>query len=96
LPANPSRHADATTAFLHVLADPDPVAKRNSPEACDTLRIVAWPDPVIDTLGHDPRSWYVEHFWLGILGPKSISSRPIDAGREQCSTLATARFPSVS
>jgi len=26
---------------------------------------------VIDTLGHDPRSWYVEQFWLGIIGPTS-------------------------
>jgi hypothetical protein len=35
----------------------------------DTLHIVAWTDPVIDTLGHDPRSWYVEHFWLPVVGP---------------------------
>jgi hypothetical protein len=35
----------------------------------DTLHIVAWTDPVIDTLGHDPRSWYVEQFWLPIIGP---------------------------
>jgi hypothetical protein len=33
------------------------------------LRIVPWRDPVIDTLGHDPRSWYVEQFWLPIVGP---------------------------
>jgi hypothetical protein len=26
-------------------------------------------DPVIDTLGYDPRSWYVEQFWLPIVGP---------------------------
>lgn len=34
-----------------------------------SLRVVAWPDPVIDTLGYDPRSAYVEHFWLPVLGP---------------------------
>ena len=34
-----------------------------------TLPIRPWPDPVIDALGHDPRSTYVEQFWLGILGP---------------------------
>jgi hypothetical protein len=34
-----------------------------------TIRVVAWPDPVIDRLGYDPRSLYVETFWLGILGP---------------------------
>jgi hypothetical protein len=35
----------------------------------EVLRIVAWSDPVIDRLGYDPRSLYVETFWLGILGP---------------------------
>src|SRR3954447_25253100 len=36
------------------------------------LEIRPWPDSVIDELGHDPRSPYVERFWLGILGPSSI------------------------
>lgn len=36
-----------------------------------TLHVVAWPDPVIDTLGFDPRSSYVERYWLGILGPST-------------------------
>jgi len=35
------------------------------------LPIYPWPDPVIDALGHDPRSTYVELFWLGILGPST-------------------------
>ncbi|MFP5317146.1 MAG: hypothetical protein ACLGI2_02500 [Acidimicrobiia bacterium] len=35
------------------------------------LVIRPWPDPVIDVLGHDPRSPYVERFWLGILGPST-------------------------
>jgi hypothetical protein len=37
----------------------------------DSLYVRPWPDPVIDTLGHDPRSAYVERFWLGILGPSA-------------------------
>jgi hypothetical protein len=37
----------------------------------ETLAVRPWPDPVIDALGHDPRSAYVEHFWLGILGPST-------------------------
>lgn len=36
-----------------------------------TLVVEPWPDPVIDALGHDPRSSYVETFWLGILGPST-------------------------
>jgi hypothetical protein len=31
--------------------------------------IRAWIDPVVDDNGHDPRSSYVEMFWLGVLGP---------------------------
>ena len=33
------------------------------------LTIRAWLDPVVDETGHDPRSRYVEEFWLGVLGP---------------------------
>ena len=36
-----------------------------------TLVIRPWPDPVIDKLGHDPRSVYVEQFWLSVLGPST-------------------------
>jgi hypothetical protein len=47
-------------------------------EATDTTRatdpptkvmIRAWVDPLFDETGHDPRSRYVELFWLGVLGP---------------------------
>ncbi len=37
-----------------------------------TLTIVPWPEPLLDTVGHDPRSVYVETFWLPILGPTSL------------------------
>ncbi|HEY8545299.1 MAG TPA: hypothetical protein VIL36_09640 [Acidimicrobiales bacterium] len=30
-----------------------------------------WVDPVLDQVGFDPRSPYVERFWLGILGPSA-------------------------
>lgn len=38
----------------------------------ETLRIVPWSDPLIDSLGYDPRSRYVETFWLPTLGPTSV------------------------
>lgn len=41
---------------------PDPLAQ-------STVRVVPWPDPVVEELGHDPRSPYVERYWLGVLGP---------------------------
>jgi hypothetical protein len=37
----------------------------------NTLEIRPWPDPVIDQLGLDPRSSYVETYWLSILGPST-------------------------
>lgn len=37
----------------------------------DALTVRPWPDDVIDAVGHDPRSPYVERFWLGILGPST-------------------------
>lgn len=37
--------------------------------ASPPLHVVAWEDPVVDGLGHDPRSRYAETFWLGVLGP---------------------------
>jgi hypothetical protein len=33
------------------------------------VRIIPWVDPVVDRRGHDPRSAYVERFWLSVLGP---------------------------
>ncbi|MDQ6911186.1 MAG: hypothetical protein M3Z84_10475, partial [Actinomycetota bacterium] len=50
----------STTVVLQPEASPAP-----------TLAIRPWPDGVIDALGHDPRSQYVERFWLGILGPST-------------------------
>ncbi len=37
-----------------------------------TLFVKPWLDPIVDSLGFDPRSSYVEHFWLPILGPSCI------------------------
>jgi hypothetical protein len=37
----------------------------------ETLTVEAWRDPVVEALGHDPRSLYVELFWLPVLGPST-------------------------
>lgn len=41
------------------------------PFSTSHLTVVAWPDPVIDQLGHDAASTYVEKYWLGVLGPST-------------------------
>lgn len=48
-----------------------PTPARVTMPALEALTIRPWPDPVIDSLGHDPRSTYVETYWLGILGPST-------------------------
>jgi hypothetical protein len=53
------------------------------PEKTTSLKIESWPDPVIDSLGHDPRSHYVETYWLPVLGPSTVwLLRRVAAGLE--------------
>jgi hypothetical protein len=44
---------------------------RDIPTDLSSLLVVPWTDPVIDQIGYDPRTVYVERFWLGILGPSA-------------------------
>ena len=37
-----------------------------------SIAVRPWPDAVVDDIGHDPRSAYVEPFWLSLLGPTSV------------------------
>jgi hypothetical protein len=49
----------------------------------ESITVRPWPDPVIDQVGHDPRSSYVERFWLGVLGPSTTwLLRRVAAGLE--------------
>lgn len=55
----------------------------------DRLVLTAWADPLIDAVGHDPRSAYVEDFWLGILGPSAVwllrrLARELEAAPDGC------------
>jgi hypothetical protein len=33
--------------------------------------VTPWHDPVVEAVGHDLRSPYVERFWLALLGPST-------------------------
>lgn len=45
-------------------------AEHEEPEPLPaSVHVLPWKDPVVDRRGHDPRSVYVEQFWLGVLGP---------------------------
>ncbi|HUS41326.1 MAG TPA: hypothetical protein VMY16_01550 [Ilumatobacteraceae bacterium] len=39
------------------------------PTLAGSITVRPWVDPVVDDDGFDPRSRYVEVFWLGVLGP---------------------------
>ena len=59
--AAPSRPTTGSSTHELPTPLPDPV----------TLAVVSWDDPVLERRGHDPRSEYVERFWLPILGPST-------------------------
>jgi hypothetical protein len=42
------------------------------PAQTAVLQVEPWVDPLIDRLGHDPRSHYAERFWLPVLGPSTM------------------------
>ena len=50
-------------------------------EAPATLSVTRWEDAVVDEIGHDARSAYVERFWLSILGPRPAWPTTPDARR---------------
>ncbi len=50
---------------------PVPSPEEPAPQA-ELVHISTWSDPLIDRLGHDPRSGYVEKFWLSVLGPSTV------------------------
>ena len=50
-------------------SEPNDPTEGDSLDAGTLVTIRPWIDPVVDDRGHDPRSRYVEIFWLGVLGP---------------------------
>jgi len=72
-PPPPPRIGDARTPTSEPATTPTPPTA--SDERCSTevglttITIRPWIDPLVDDGGHDPRSRYVEVFWLGVLGP---------------------------
>lgn len=68
----------STTSSVDLLpADPTVAATEIAPGVTSStplppvVEIVPWTDPSFEIHGHDPRSAYVERYWLGLLGPSS-------------------------
>ena len=67
-------HADTADAESTGAAAPLPDGVEHGASVQPTiLEVVAWTDPIDDAAGHDPRSDYVERFWLGLLGPAKLA-----------------------
>lgn len=68
-----AQRTDASSTVDPHRTDTSPAAAPSPPPdgavSSPTLRVVAWRDPLVDTLGFDPRSLYAEHFWLPVIGP---------------------------
>lgn len=60
-------HSTLHDATIYTARATDPAGGWHEP----TLHIEPWVDPLIDDLGHDPRSSYVELYWLPVLGPST-------------------------
>ncbi len=61
-------------------------AGRADPEMTvpNSVTVAPWLDPIVDAHGVDPRSEYVELYWLGILGPSATwFLRRLAAGLER-------------
>ena len=52
-----------------------------------TVMIVPWHDPIVEVVGFEVRSQYVELFWLNVLGPTSM---------QFCRRSVESRFPPVA
>lgn len=71
-----------TAPARSVALDPPVTASTALPPV---LEIVAWSDPSFELRGHDPRSAYVERYWLGLLGPSTTwMLRRFARGLEEC------------
>jgi hypothetical protein len=50
-----------------------------------TVTVSPWPDPLLDKFGYEPRSPYVERFWLPIIGPSgTMLLRRLAGGFDTC------------
>lgn len=57
------------TTMLH--SEPFSAGSAATAGSFASLFVVPWADPVVDEIGHDPRSHYAERYWLPVLGPST-------------------------
>lgn len=65
-PAHATTQPGTTTSTASTPTGEPPANTKSFPERAIFM---PWVDPAVDHHGHDPRSLYVEQFWLGVIGP---------------------------
>ncbi len=61
------------------------------------LCVTRWFDPVVEAVGHDARGWYVEAFWLPVLGPTAVAlARRLADGLDRRPDGFTVEFVELS
>ena len=77
VPPPPIRSVDAAPAALRLVGGTSKPLSASALEdwpdkRLHALQVRPWDDPVLRRTGHDPRSVYVERFWLTVLGPSAV------------------------
>lgn len=57
---------------MSISSTPSTPTPEDTIEPVDQFYVRVWEDPLVEGFGYDPRSTYVEQFWLGVLGPSTI------------------------
>lgn len=68
----PARSHPSSTAPFNSPVNPRGAATTPLAPVTATVNIAAWLDPIVDERGHDPRSAYVERYWLAVIGPTAL------------------------
>lgn len=71
-PGGPRSRTTGSAAAVSEGVQDAATAGADQPAQVSRLTVLPWPDPVIDLLGVDPRSDYVERYWLPLVGPASV------------------------
>ena len=71
-PPHSAPHSASNTAPNTGRSRSAPPSTASTPGQRDEIRIEPWPDHVTAEVGQDPRSAYVERFWLGVVGPSAL------------------------
>src|SRR5258707_9795928 len=66
------KYHDKTSQTDRIFSRRRPMPTTLPPLTGESIYVRPWPDEVVDRVGYDPRTPYVERFWLCVLGPSTV------------------------